>query len=108
MALYVIKKFVNRQTSLRHEVVHTVERPFRCVVCVNRFNHPANLSKHVKINHNYSVESNKENKCEYCGEPHTSIVALHQHLLKDHPQQVQEEREHLGRDKHGKMRIQKF
>ena len=25
---------------------------------------------------------------EYCGEPHVSIVGLHQHLLEDHPQQV--------------------
>jgi len=36
---------------------------------------------------------------EYCGEPHASIVGLHQHLLEDHPQQVQEERELLARDK---------
>ena len=34
---------------------------------------------------------------EYCGEPHASIVGLHQHLLEDHPQQVQEERELLAK-----------
>ena len=84
------------------------ESHFLCVVGGNRFNHPADLSRHVKTNHNYSVESNKENKCGYCGEPHISIVALHQHLLKDHPQRVREEREHLGREKHGKARIQKL
>ena len=27
---------------------------------------------------------------EYCGEPHVSIVGLHQHLLEDHPQQVKQ------------------
>ena len=66
----------------------------RCTVCsvltrcYPRFTQPANLRTHVKKRHNYSVESNKQNKCEYCGEPHASIVGLHQHLLEDHPQQV--------------------
>ena len=65
----------------------------------SRFTQPANLRTHVKKRHNYNVEGNKQNKCEYCGEPHPSIVQLHQHLLEDHPQQVQEERELLAREK---------
>ena len=48
---------------------------------------------------------------EYCGEPHNSIVGLHMHLLEDHPQQVQEEREILAKEKAEKqaekMRLQK-
>ena len=41
---------------------------------------------------------------KYCGEPHASIVGLHQHLLEDHPQKLQEGRELLARDKAESLR----
>ena len=90
------KKLTTRQALLHHVVVHTKEKPFQCAVCRNWFTQPANFRTHIKKKHNCSVESNKQNKCKYCGEPHASIVGLHQHLLEDHPQQVQEERELLA------------
>ena len=56
------KKFTTRQALLHHVVVHMGKKPFQCAVCGDRFTQPANLRTHVKKKHNYSVESNKQNK----------------------------------------------
>ena len=89
-------------------MLHMGGHCFLCVMNGNKVNYPANLSRHDIVKYNYSLESNEENECKYCREPHTSIVALHRPLLKHHPQQVQEERKYLDRENHGKMSIQKL
>ena len=82
-------KFATKQALLRHMIVHSGEKPFKCAVCGNKFGQPANLRTHVKTVHNYSVGMNRANKCEYCGQAQSSIVSLHHHLLEKHTHQVQ-------------------
>ena len=76
-------KFATKQALLAHEVVHTGEKPYQCAVCDTKFTQPANLRTHARKKHNYSVEINRQIKCEYCGQAQSSFDGPHHHLLEE-------------------------
>ena len=84
-------KFLTKQALQRHMIIHSGEQPFQCAVCGNKFAQPSNMRTHVKTVHKYSVGMNRANKCEYCGEAHSSVVSLHHHLLEEHTDRVKDE-----------------
>jgi KRAB domain-containing zinc finger protein len=76
-------KFATKQALLAHEVVHTGKKPYQCAMCDTKFTQPANLRTHARKKHNYTVEINRHNKCEYCGQAQSLFVGLHHHLLEE-------------------------
>ena len=88
-------KFATKQALQEHMIIHSGEKPFQCALCGNTFGQPSNMRTHVKNVHNYSVEMNRTNKCEYCGKAQSSLVNLHRHLLEKHTDQLQKDMENL-------------
>ncbi|KAL1430925.1 hypothetical protein MTO96_014770 [Rhipicephalus appendiculatus] len=79
---HVCRKGFTQQANLnRHLVVHTAERPYECPDCGQRFTVSSNMVKHQRALHARSGNSARPYVCAQCGKGFTKSGNLTTHLL---------------------------
>jgi len=70
------KQFRSNSHLIRHQQVHTGERPYQCAVCDKRFSEPSSVKRHMYIHTNEAPHA-----CPTCGHRYSSPCYLREHML---------------------------
>jgi len=70
------KQFRSNSHLVRHQQVHTGERPYHCTVCDKRFSEPSSVKRHMYIHTNEAPHA-----CPTCGHRYSSPCYLREHML---------------------------
>ena len=78
------KKFTNKSHFVEHSRIHTGEKPFKCNLCVTKFNRKHDLHRHYLKKHMGEVEPYK---CTVCSKQFMILSSLRRHA-KSHSEKL--------------------
>jgi uncharacterized Zn-finger protein len=70
------KKFITPSLLIIHMVIHTMEKPFKCITCRKTFTENSSLTKHKRC---HSEETRSAFKCDTCEKSFTENGSLSRH-----------------------------
>lgn len=73
------KRFILKKNMQEHERVHTLERPFQCEQCSRKFSRRNSLTRHSRIH-----TGEKPYSCNHCHKTFAWKTYLKRHFLKAH------------------------
>ena len=79
---YCPKTFHNLTLLIRHNRIHTGERPYVCKICQKAFTQSGNLNLHLRIH-----AGKKPFECDFCDYSATQSVHLKRHIYSKHENQ---------------------
>lgn len=76
------KRFQDRNSLKRHQIIHSEERPFKCEHCAQTFNDRSVLRRHT-----FTHTDRKPYQCHICQKDFVRKSSLNAHVTSQHPQE---------------------
>ena len=80
--------FTQKQSLEAHLLKHTGQKPYACSFCTMKFSQRGNLRAHIQRVH--SIEDEDKFKCSHCTCSFKKLGSLNAHISRFHPEEIQD------------------
>ncbi|CAI2377217.1 unnamed protein product [Moneuplotes crassus] len=78
------REFNQQNNFIKHANIHTLKKPFKCTMCLERFAQKGNLKRHMRTHRGASRTNKKKFQCEICYKKYSTKFNLKVHKKTCH------------------------